>query len=65
LIEKLCIFCLVFVQFISTFYAKVFAYVTSSAALVMKYGSEPVCDLQASSYAYKMWIWPNDQIWNV
>jgi len=56
LIEKLCIFCLVFVQFISTFYAKVFAYVTSSAALVMKYGSEPVNDLQASSYAYKMWI---------
>jgi len=24
------------------------------AALVMKYGSEPVYDLQASSYAYKM-----------
>jgi len=44
---------------------QVFAYVTSSAALVMKYGSEPFYDLQASSYAYKMWIWPNDQIWNV
>jgi len=35
------------------------------AALVMKYGSGPFYDLQASSYAYKMWIWPNDQIWNV
>jgi len=35
------------------------------AALVMKYGSEPFYDLLASSYAYKMWIWPNDQIWNV
>jgi len=57
LIEKICIFCLVFVRFISTFYAKVFAYVTSSAALVMKYGNEPFCDLQASSYAYKMRIW--------
>jgi len=35
------------------------------AALVMKYGIGPFYDLQASSYAYKMWIWPNDQIWNV
>jgi len=26
----------------------------TSAALVMKYGNEPFCDLQASSYAYKM-----------
>jgi len=45
---------LVFVQFISTFCVKVFAYVTSSAALVMKYGNEPFYDLQASSCAYKM-----------
>jgi len=56
LIEKICIFCLVFAQFISTFCIKVFAYVTSSAALVMKYGNGPFYDLQASSYAYKMWI---------
>jgi len=35
------------------------------AALVMKYGNEPFYDLRASSYAYKMWIWPNTQIWNV
>ena len=31
----------------------------------MNYGNEPVYDLQASSYAYKMRIWLNDQIWNV
>jgi len=28
------------------------------AAPVMKYGIVPLCDLQASSYAYKMRIWP-------
>ena len=28
----------------------------TSAALVMNYGNEPVYDLQASSYAYKMRI---------
>jgi len=31
----------------------------------MNYGNEPVYDLQASSYAYKMRIWLNYQIWNV
>jgi len=33
------------------------------AALVMKYGTIPFCDLRASSYAYKMRIWSKDLIW--
>jgi hypothetical protein len=28
----------------------------SKAALVMMFGSVPVCDSQASSYAYNMWV---------
>jgi len=35
------------------------------AAPVMKFGNIPLCDLWASSYAYKMRIWSHDQIWDV
>jgi len=35
------------------------------AAPLMKYGKMPFCDLEASSYAYKMRIWSKDQIWDV
>lgn len=34
----------------------------SKAALVMMFGSVPVCDSQASSYAYNMWVWSKDLI---
>lgn len=37
----------------------------SKAALVLTFGNEPSHDSQASSYAYKMWVWPNGLIRNL
>ena len=34
----------------------------SKAALVMMFGNVPVCDSQASSYAYNMWVRSKDLI---